>query len=152
MSIEESEQEIISEFEMFDNWEDRYQYLIDMGKDLKPLNTYYKTDDRLIKGCQNKLWLYSELKDGKVYYYADSDGIISKGIAELLIRVLSGHKPEEIVLAKLDFLDKIELKEHLMMTRGNGLASLVKQMKLDALVFGSDSKDVGSAPGTERPV
>jgi cysteine desulfuration protein SufE len=140
MSIEEIENEIVEEFSLFETWEDKYQYLIDLGKDLKPLDEKYKTHDRLIKGCQNNLWLHSELKDGLVCYSADSDGIISKGIASLLIRVLDQHKPEDIVEAKLEFLDKIELKKHLMMTRGNGLASLIQQMKLDALALSHKEK------------
>lgn len=135
MSISEKEKEIVEEFAMFDNWEDKYQYLIDLGKDLKPLDASLKTPDRLIKGCQNNLWLHSELKDGKMYYGADSDGIISKGIAQLVIRVLNGEPARAIVDAPLNFLDEIELRQHLMMTRGNGLASLIKQMKLDALVL-----------------
>lgn len=135
MSIAEREAEIIEEFAMFDNWEDKYQYLIDLGKELKPLDAALKTPGRLIKGCQNNLWLHSEMKDGKIYYRADSDGIISKGIAQLVIRVLSEEPAQEIVNAPLNFLDKIELRQHLMMTRGNGLASLIKQMKLDALAL-----------------
>lgn len=136
MKIEEIEEEIVSEFEMFDNWEDKYQYIIDLGKELKPMDPRFKTPDHLIKGCQNNLWLHSELQNGKVHFFADSDGIISKGMVQLMIRVLNDQEPKEIVNAKLDFIDRIQLKEHLMMTRGNGLASLVKQMKLDAMALG----------------
>lgn len=139
MGIKEIENELIEEFSVFENWEDKYQYLIDLGKELKPLDEKYKTKDRLIKGCQNNLWLYSELKNGLMHYYADSDGIISKGIASLIIRVLDNQTPEAILEAKLEFIDKIQLKEHLMMTRGNGLASLIQQMKLDALVLNNNN-------------
>lgn len=132
--IEDIEKEIIEEFELFDNWEDKYQYLIDLGKELKPLDSKYKTPERLIKGCQNNLWLHSEKKeDGRMAYLADSDGIISRGIAQLLIRVLDNQTPQEIISAKMDFIEKIQLKDHLAMTRGNGLASLLQQMKLDAI-------------------
>jgi len=137
MSIEEIEKEIIEEFEMFDAWDDKYQHILDMGKELKPLPENLKTDDRLIRGCQNKLWLLSELKEGKVFYSADSDAIITKGIVRLLIRVLSDQTPDEIINAKLEFIDKIDLKNHFSMTRANGLVSMIKQMKLDALALKS---------------
>lgn len=135
MTIAEIENEIIEEFEMFDNWEDKYQYIIDMGKDLKPLEEQYKTDDRIIKGCQSKVWLHSSVEDGKIIFRADSDAIITKGMVALMIRVLSNHNPDEIVNAELSFIDKIGLKEHLSPTRANGLVSMVKQMKLDALAL-----------------
>jgi cysteine desulfuration protein SufE len=135
MSITDIEKEIIEEFEMFENWEDKYQYIIDMGKDLKGLEEQYKTDDRLIKGCQSKVWLHSEVKDGKIIFTADSDAIITKGIVALMIRVLSNHSPDEIINTELDFINKIGLKEHLSPTRANGLVSMVKQMKLDAIAL-----------------
>lgn len=136
MTIKETEEEIISEFELFgDDWEGKYEHIIDMAKSLPLIDAQLKTDDRLIKGCQSKVWLQSELKDGKVYYKADSDAIITKGIVALLVRVLSGHAPEEIVKAEFGFIDKIGLKEHLSPTRANGLVSMIKQMKLDALVY-----------------
>ncbi len=135
MSIAEVENEIVDEFGMFDQWEDKYQYIIDLGKTLAPMNAEWKTDDRLIKGCQSRVWLYTELKDGKVIYHADSDAIITKGIVALMVRVLSEHTPKEIVDAPLDFIEKIGLKEHLSPTRANGLLSMVKQMKLDALAL-----------------
>jgi len=135
MTIAETEQEIIGEFDMFDQWDDKYQYLIDLGKSLPPLDEKYKTDDRLIKGCQSRVWLHSELQDGKVIFHADSDAIITKGLVALMVRVLSGQTPEAIVEAKLDFVDAIGLKQHLSPTRANGLVSMIKQMKLDALAL-----------------
>ena len=134
-TIAETENEIVEDFSMFDQWDDKYQYIIDLGKTLAPMNPEWKTDDRLIKGCQSRVWLYTELKDGKVIYHADSDAIITKGIVALMVRVLSEHTPKEIVEAPLDFIEKIGLKEHLSPTRANGLLSMVKQMKLDALAL-----------------
>ena len=131
------ENEIIEEFELFDNWEDKYQYLIDLGKDLKGLEDEFKTDDRLIKGCQSRVWLYSSFENDKVIYKADSDAIITKGIVALLIRVLSNQTPDEIINTELEFINKIGLKEHLSPTRANGLVSMIKQMKLDALALKS---------------
>ena len=134
-TIAETENEIVEDFAMFDQWDDKYQYIIDLGKTLAPMSAEWKTDERLIKGCQSRVWLYTELKDGKVIYHADSDAIITKGIVALMVRVLSGHTPKEIVDAPLDFIEKIGLKEHLSPTRANGLLSMVKQMKLDALAL-----------------
>jgi cysteine desulfuration protein SufE len=131
------ENEIIEEFELFDNWEDKYQYLIDLGKELKGLEDEFKTDDRLIKGCQSRVWLYSSFENDKVIYKADSDAIITKGIVALLIRVLSNQTPDEIINTELEFINKIGLKEHLSPTRANGLVSMIKQMKLDALALKS---------------
>jgi cysteine desulfuration protein SufE len=135
MSIEETEQEIIEEFEMFDDWMQKYEHLIDLGKSLPVINEEFKTDDKLIKGCQSRVWMHSELKDGKVYFTADSDAIITKGMVALMIRVLSGHTPDEIINSKLDFVEKIGLTKHLSPTRSNGLLSMIKQMKLDALAY-----------------
>lgn len=136
MSIQEIEKEIIEEFELFgDDWEGKYEHIIDLGKSLPKIKEEYKTDDRIIKGCQSKVWLHSELKDGKIVFTADSDAIITKGMVALMIRVLSNQKPEDVVNAELDFIDKIGLKEHLSPTRANGLVSMIKQMKLDALAF-----------------
>ena len=137
MNIAEIENEVVDEFSMFDQWDDKYQFIIDLGKTLEPMDPQLKTDDRLIKGCQSRVWLASELKDGKVIYHADSDAIITKGIVALMVRVLSGHAPKEIVDAPLDFIDRIGLKQHLSPTRANGLLSMVKQMKLDALALSS---------------
>jgi cysteine desulfuration protein SufE len=135
--ITEIENEIIQEFELFDNWEDKYQYIIDLGKELKGMDEQLKTDERLIKGCQSRVWLHSSFENDKVIYNADSDAIITKGIVALLIRILSNHNPDEIVNADLDFIKTIGLKEHLSPTRANGLVSMIKQMKLDALALKS---------------
>jgi cysteine desulfuration protein SufE len=136
MTIQEIEREIVDEFELFgDDWEGKYEHLIDLGKSLPKIKEDYKTEDRIIKGCQSKVWLHSELKDGKIVYTADSDAIITKGMVALMIRVLSEQKPEDIVNADLDFINKIGLKEHLSPTRANGLVSMIKQMKLDALAL-----------------
>lgn len=135
MSIAETENEIVDEFGMFEQWDDKYQYIIDLGKSLAPLDEKYKTEDRLIKGCQSRVWLYTELKDGKIYFTADSDAIITKGLVALMVRVLSGHTAQEIVEAPLNFINEIGLKDHLSPTRSNGLLAMVKQMKLDALAL-----------------
>jgi cysteine desulfuration protein SufE len=135
MTIEETEQEIIEEFEIFDDWIGKYEYLIDLGKSLPLINERYKTENKLIKGCQAQVWLHSELKDGKVIFTADSDAIITKGMVALMIRVLSNHTPDEIMNAKLDFVDTIGLTKHLSPTRSNGLVSMIKQMKMYALGF-----------------
>lgn len=140
MSIEETENEIIEEFELFgDDWEQKYEHLIELGRSLPLIDPKYKTDDRLIKGCQSRVWMHSELKDGKVIFTADSDAIITKGMVALMVRVLSDQKPQDIMDAKLDFIDKIGLKEHLSPTRANGLVAMIKQMKLDALALSSKS-------------
>ena len=137
MTIKEIENEIIEEFEIFgDDWEGKYEHLIDLGKSLPKIKEEYKTEDRLIKGCQSKVWMHSEVKEGKVIYTAESDAIITKGMVALMVRVLSKQKAEDIVNADLDFINKIGLKEHLSPTRSNGLLSMVKQMKLDALALG----------------
>ncbi|NLZ73777.1 MAG: SufE family protein [Bacteroidales bacterium] len=135
MSINEKQDEIISEFEMFDDWMDRYQLLIDLGNSLEPLDEQYKTNQNLIEGCQSRVWLQADLKDGKVVYKAESDAIIVKGIIALLIKVISNHTPDEIVNSELYFIDAIGLHEHLSPTRSNGLLSMLKQMRLYALVF-----------------
>lgn len=141
MSIEQTEKEIIEEFEMFgEDWEGKYEHLIEIGKSMPVIKEELKTDERLIKGCQSRVWLHSELKNGKVIYTADSDAIITKGMVGLMVRVLSGHSPDEIKNAKLEFVDKIGLKEHLSPTRANGLVNMIKQMKLDAVVLGSEEK------------
>lgn len=137
MNIEEIENEIIDEFELFDDWMQKYEHLIELGKSLPLIKEEYKTEDRLIKGCQSRVWMHSELKDGKVYFTADSDAIITKGMVALMVRVLSGQEPEAIVNAKLGFIEKIGLTQHLSPTRSNGLLSMIKQMKLDALAYQS---------------
>jgi cysteine desulfuration protein SufE len=135
LSIQEIEQDIIDEFEMFDDWMDKYNYIIEMGNDLSPLNEKYKTEENIVKGCQSRVWLNSYLNDGKVIYEADSDAVITKGLIALLIRVLSNKKPDDIVNAELKFIDEIGMKEHLSPNRANGLLSMVKNMKLYALAL-----------------
>jgi cysteine desulfuration protein SufE len=135
MTIAETENEITEEFAMFDQWDDKYQYLIDMGKALPPMAEALKTDDRIIKGCQSRVWLHSELKDGKVVFTADSDAIITRGMVALMVRVLSEHTPDEILSTELGFVDAIGLKQHLSPTRANGLVAMIRQMKLDALAL-----------------
>jgi cysteine desulfuration protein SufE len=136
MSIEEIEKEIIEEFELFgDDWEGKYEHLIDLGKSLPIIKEELKTEDRIIKGCQSRVWLNSELIAGKMVYTADADAIITKGMVAILVRVLSNQKPEDVVKAKLDFINTIGLKEHLSPTRANGLVSMIDKMKTDALAF-----------------
>lgn len=134
-NIEAKEQEIIEEFSLFDDWMDKYEHIIGLGKELPLIEESLKTDDLLIKGCQSRVWLHAKLENGKVIFTADSDAIITKGIINLLIRVLSGEKPDDIVNADMTFIGQIGLKEHLSPTRSNGLVSMVKQMKLYALAF-----------------
>jgi cysteine desulfuration protein SufE len=136
MEISEIEKEIVEEFEMFgDDWESKYEHLIDLGKNLPKIEDDLKTEERIIQGCQSRVWLNSELRDGKVVFTADSDAIITRGMVALMIRVLSNQKPEDIVKAELKFIDKIGLKEHLSPTRANGLVSMVNRMKKDAFEF-----------------
>lgn len=133
--MKELEQELVSEFELFDDWMDKYNYIIELGKELPMIDAQYKTPEFLIDGCQSQVWLHADYQDGKVIFTADSDAIITKGIVNLLIRVLSGHTPKEIVDNDLSYLDAIGLKEHLSPTRSNGLASMIKQVKLYAVAF-----------------
>ncbi|MBA3899999.1 MAG: SufE family protein [Bacteroidetes bacterium] len=135
MTIKEIQEEIIEEFSFFGDWMEKYEHIIELGKSLPLIKPELKSEDKLIKGCQSQVWLHSELKEGKVVYTADSDAIITKGLIALMVRVLSNHKPEEIMNADLYFIDKINLKEHLSPTRSNGLLSMVKQMKMDAIVY-----------------
>jgi cysteine desulfuration protein SufE len=132
-TMKEKEEELIQEFEMFDDWMDKYNYIIELGKDLPMIDPQFKTEEFLISGCQSQVWLHPKYKDGKLYFSADSDAIITKGIVNLLIRVLSGHTPQEILDNDLSYLDAIGLKNHLSPTRSNGLASMIKQIKLYAL-------------------
>ena len=134
MNITEIENEIIEEFELFgDDWESKYEHLIDLGKSLPLIKPELKTDDRIIQGCQSRVWLNAEQKDGKIVFTADSDAIITKGMIALMIRVLSDQKPEDVVKANMTFVDKIGLKEHLSPTRANGLVSMINQMKKEAI-------------------
>lgn len=135
MTIGEIENTIIDEFSMFDDWMDKYNYLIDMGKTLLLIDPKYKTDQYLISGCQSRVWVHATLENEKVKFTADSDAVITKGIVNLLIRVLSNQSPEDIINSNLNFIEAIGLKEHLSPTRSNGLTSMIKQMKLYALVF-----------------
>jgi cysteine desulfuration protein SufE len=135
MTIPEKESQIITEFAMFDDWIDKYNYLIELGKTLNVIEEQYKTDQYLITGCQSKVWLHASIREGKVVFTGDSDAIITKGIVSLLIQVLSDQTPDEIIQAKLEFIDKIGLQEHLSPTRSNGLSAMIKQMKLYATVF-----------------
>ena len=135
-SIQEIEKEIIEDFSLFETWEEKYEYLIDLGKKLEPLDPKYKTEEFKIKGCQSSVWIHSNLLDGKVFFQGDSDAIIVKGLVSLMIKVLSGQSPKEIAEAPLKFIDEIGLSSHLAQTRSNGLRSMIKQMKMDAAVYG----------------
>ncbi|MBQ8154974.1 MAG: SufE family protein [Prevotella sp.] len=135
MTINEIQDEIIEEFSGFDDWMDKYQLLIDLGNEQDPLDDKYKTEQNLIDGCQSRVWLQADLIDGKLLFTAESDALIVKGIVALLIRVLSGHTPQEILDADLYFIEEIGLKEHLSPTRSNGLLAMVKQMRMYALAF-----------------
>ncbi len=130
MSINEVQDEVIAEFNDFDDWMDRYQLLIDLGNEQEPLDDKYKTEQNLIEGCQSRVWLQADEENGRIVFQAESDALIVKGIISLLIKVLSGHTPDEILNADLYFIDKIGLKEHLSPTRSNGLLSMVKQMRM----------------------
>ncbi len=133
-TIKEIQEEILKDFDMFDDWMQKYEYLIDLGKDLPPIEEKHKIEDNLIKGCQSRVWLHAENK-GNIIFSADSDAIMTKGIIALLIRVLSGQSANDIANADLDFINKIGLKEHLSATRANGLLSMIKQMKLYAIAL-----------------
>jgi cysteine desulfuration protein SufE len=134
-TIEEIEGEIIEEFSLFDNWDDKYEYIIDLGKKLQPLEEQYKKDENKVRGCQSTVWLVADYKEGRIYYKAESDAVIVKGLISMLIRVLSGQTPDDIVNAKLDFIREIGMISHLAQTRSNGLLAMVKQMKNYALAY-----------------
>ena len=134
-TIEEIEEQVIAEFQNFEDWLEKYNYLIEMGKDLPLIDEKFKTKQNLITGCQSNVWLHAEYKEGAIFFTADSDAVITKGIVNMLIRVLSGQTPDAIIKAKLGFVDQVGLKEHLSPTRSNGLVSMIKQMKLYALAF-----------------
>ena len=135
MTIKEIQDEIVDEFSMFDDWMQRYEYIIDLGKSLPLIEEQYKTEDNIIKGCQSKVWVHAEQKEGKIIFTADSDAILTKGIIGILIRAFSNQKPAAILEANTDFIDEIGLKEHLSPTRANGLVSMVKEIKMYALAF-----------------
>jgi cysteine desulfuration protein SufE len=135
MNIQHIQDSIIDEFSIFDDWMERYEYIIDLGKSLPLIDAQYKTDDNLIQGCQSKVWVHAELKDDKIVYTADSDAILTKGIIAILIRSFSNQSPAAILEANTNFIDEIGLKEHLSPTRANGLVSMVKKIKMYALAF-----------------
>lgn len=135
MTINEAQDEVIEEFSDFTDWMDKYQLLIDLGNEQKPLDDKYKTESNLIDGCQSRVWLQADYEDGKIYFTAESDALIVKGIIALLIRVLSGHTPQEILDTDLYLIDRIGLKDHLSPTRSNGLLAMVKQIRMYALAF-----------------
>ena len=135
MSIKKLQDEIIDEFAMFDDWMQRYEYIIDLGKNLPLITEEFKTEDNIIKGCQSKVWLKGEQNDDKIVFTADSDAILTKGIIAILIRVFSNQKASDILNADMDFIDEIGLKEHLSPTRANGLVSMIKNIKMYALAF-----------------
>jgi cysteine desulfuration protein SufE len=135
-TIKEIQEEIIEDFEMFDDWMQKYEFLIDLGKELTSIEEQYKIEDNLIKGCQSRVWLHAEEKNGSIIYSADSDAIMTKGIIAILLRVLSNQKSEDIINADLSFIDEIGLKEQLSATRANGLVSMIKKIKLFALALG----------------
>jgi cysteine desulfuration protein SufE len=140
MNIKEIQYEIVSEFSMFDDWMERYEYIIELGKGLPIIEEQFKTEDNIIKGCQSKVWVHAEEKDGKVVFSADSDAILTKGIIAILIRAFSNQTPAAILEANTDFIDEIGLKEHLSATRANGLVSMIKKIKMYALAFNSLNK------------
>lgn len=135
MNIKEIQNEIVSEFSMFDDWMERYEYIIELGKGLSIIEEQFKTEDNIIKGCQSKVWVHAEEKEGKVIFSADSDAILTKGIIAILIRAFSNQTPAAILEANTDFIDEIGLKEHLSATRANGLVSMIKKIKMYALAF-----------------
>ena len=135
MAIKEIQEEIIGEFALFDEWMDKYEHIIELGKDLPIISDEHKTEENLIKGCQSRVWLHAELVNGKIIFTADSDAIITKGIIALMIRVFSNHTPIDIAQSDLFFIDQIGLKEHLSPTRSNGLLSMVKQIKMYSIAF-----------------
>ena len=135
MTINEIQSELVDEFSMFDDWMERYEYMIELGKSLPIIDSQYKKEENLIKGCQSKVWLHAELSNDKIVYTADSDAIITKGIVSILIRTFTNQSPSEILAANTNFIDEIGLKEHLSPTRANGLVSMIKQIKLYAVAF-----------------
>ena len=135
MTIQEIQDEIVDEFSMFDDWMQRYEYIIDLGKSLPLIDEQYKTEDNIITGCQSKVWVHAEKKDDKIVFTADSDAILTKGIIAILIRAFSNQKAADILNANTDFIDEIGLKEHLSPTRANGLVSIIKKIKMYALAF-----------------
>ena len=134
-TIEATENEIVEEFSLFDSWDDKYEYIIDLGKRLPTLDDQYKKDENRVRGCQSTVWLTADYENGKIFYKADSDAVIVKGLISMLIRVLSGQEPDKIINANLDFIKEIGMMSHLAQTRANGLLAMVKQMKNYALAY-----------------
>lgn len=141
MKIKEIQNEIVEEFSMFDDWMQRYEYIIELGKSLPLIDEQYKTDENIIKGCQSKVWLQGEQSENKILFTADSDAILTKGIIAILIRTFSGQSAEDILVADTNFIEEIGLREHLSPTRANGLVSMIKQIKMYALAFDSKNKN-----------
>jgi len=135
MTIKEKQDQIIEDFELFNDWMDKYEYIIQLGKDLPLIDEQYKTDENLIRGCQSKVWLHADYKDGKLFFTADSDALITKGLVSMVVQVLSGHSPKEIAEADIYFIDAIGLRNHLSPTRSNGLLSMLKQIKMYAVAY-----------------
>jgi cysteine desulfuration protein SufE len=146
-TIESVEKEIVEEFALFDSWDDKYEYIIDLGKKLPPLEQQFKLDENKVRGCQSTVWMVAEYKDGKLNFKAESDAVIVKGLISLLIRVLSGHTPDEILEAKLEFIHRIGMTTHLAQTRSNGLLSMVKQMKNYAIAYKIKSENANNGYG-----
>lgn len=134
-AIQEIEKEIVEEFSLFDSWDDKYEYIIDLGKKLLPLEEQYKIDENRVKGCQSTVWLVADYQDQKVFYKAESDAVIVKGLISMLIRVLSGQRPDDIIASRLEFIEQIGMMTHLAQTRSNGLLAMVKQMKNFAIAY-----------------
>lgn len=145
MTIKEQQDEIIADFELFGDWMDKYEYIIQLGKELPLIDPQYKVDANLIKGCQSRVWLHPECREGQLFFTADSDAVITKGLVSLVIKVLSGHSPAAIAEADIYFIDAIGLRNHLSPTRSNGLLSMLKQIKLYALAFQSKSRAADAA-------
>jgi cysteine desulfuration protein SufE len=135
MTINDKQDSIIEDFELFGDWMEKYEYIIQLGKDLPMIDEQYKTDDNLIRGCQSKVWLHADYKEGKLFFTADSDALITKGLVSMVVNVLSGHTPKEIVDSHIYFIDKIGLQNHLSPTRSNGLLSMLKQIKMYAVAY-----------------
>lgn len=139
MTINEKQDALVEDFEFFNEWEEKYKFIIDLGKDLPLISEEFKTEDNIIRGCQSRVWLHVDYKDGKLFFTADSDAVITKGLVSMVVDVLSGHDPKEIVDAEVYFIDKIGLKSHLSPTRSNGLLSMLKQIKMYAVAYLSKS-------------
>jgi cysteine desulfuration protein SufE len=141
-SISDIENGIVEDFELFDEWSEKYEYIIEIGRKLPALDTQYKTESHKIKGCQSSVWLNSKMVDGKIYFEADSDSTFVKGLIALLMKVFNGQKPEDIINAQINFIDRIGLSSHIAQTRTNGLQAMIKQMKMDALGYSTQTEKI----------